>query len=97
MCGGEGTEEGEGGNERAQTKTEWVSMKALTFTQKKRETKEMRENNTSNNGHEKPAMDGNEEHVGEESSPVFKMSHFHQMKSAAIMDDTCASLELIYP
>lgn len=69
---GEGTEEeeegGRGGNERAQTKTEWVSMKALTFTEKKKEeTNEMRENNTSDYGRGKLAMDGDEERVNEES------------------------------
>lgn len=73
MCGGDGDGEGgRGGNERAQTKTEWVSMKVSTFTQKKkRETNEMQENDTSNNGHEKLPMDGNEEHINEDSRLLF--------------------------
>lgn len=35
--------------------------------------------------------------VDEESSPAFKMSRLRQVKSAAIVDDACATLELIYP
>lgn len=31
----------------------------------------MQENNTSNNGHEKLPMDGNEEHINEESRLLF--------------------------
>lgn len=70
---------GDGANERAQTKTEWVSMKVSTLAPKKTnkkkqktgKTNDMQENNTSKNGNEKQVMDGNEEHTNDENkTPV---------------------------